>query len=352
MARTLETYGRRIGFSRVVPDLGPYPLKDAWGVKLACVMVLKSLDPGRNEVTVQFDTVRRLRTAYHNVWHAGVNHHGMTILAQDLKKVHATSCPSDGIWFGRFMRGLEKRMGRQVKQDLGISIDVLLAVQAFLEEDWMAATSWKEKRKISEAGFIFVTEYCLGFRGEEKFLVTRNHTMEVNRYCDRHSVPHFMLGMVGQRKGIPGVRVFLAPCSRTTKSGLEPFKWVTRLLDSLHRLGEPSPWMFSRSDGTRPKLRDYETIFVDYLTRVQEAHPEFIPPELDIGEEYGLGRSGRRGATTQARNQGVSEPDIMINNLWKKTELNVGSSNLSGMLQYYTEIVQSLKTFLRFSDSL
>jgi hypothetical protein len=37
--------------------------------------------------------------------------------------------PTDGVWLGKFMLGMQKRLGRQIKQDCGLSIEVMLKVQ-------------------------------------------------------------------------------------------------------------------------------------------------------------------------------------------------------------------------------
>jgi hypothetical protein len=92
---------------------------------------------------------------------------------------------------------------------------------------------------------------------------------------------------------------------------------------------------------------------VSYLTEVQTTTTGLIPPNLDIGDEYGLPRSGRRGVTTHARNVGVHKDEIDLNKMWRKTELNVGRAFWhSSMLQYYTEVSQSLRLLLRFSKPL
>ena len=43
-----------------LPQQGPFPVSDEWGVKVACSMVLCSLDPGKNSKNVQFNTVRNM----------------------------------------------------------------------------------------------------------------------------------------------------------------------------------------------------------------------------------------------------------------------------------------------------
>ena len=54
----------------VMPQRGPYRKSDDWGVHLACSMVLRSLDPGRNASHIQYETVRKMRSFYSNYAHA------------------------------------------------------------------------------------------------------------------------------------------------------------------------------------------------------------------------------------------------------------------------------------------
>ena len=83
------------------------------------------------------------------------------------------------------------------------------------------------------------------------------------------------------------------------------------------------------------------------------SHPGLIPGELEVGCEYGLGRSGRRGLATHLRNMGVKPDDIEAHQMWRKTELNVGRNfKVNGMLQYYTELSQSLPTLLCCSSQI
>ena len=352
-ARALERYGDVLRIGQVGPRLGPYALTDDFGMKVALTMVLKSLEPGRNADTVQYDTIRQLRTAYSNMYRASIYHLGMTIYAKERKKLHATDCATDGIWFGKFALGMEKRMGHQIVQDLGISIEVMHELQDLLEADWRDAKTSEERRKVVEAAFIFVRVFCWGLRGEEMFLVDLGATRQVWKYCRKHPTDHIMVALVGRRKRFVGERAFLLPCVYTTKSGLHPGKWMERIMGTFESLGVTTGYLFFRNDGRRPQLRHYEEVFVDYLTRVQDAHPGLIPGELEVGCEYGLGRSGRRGLTTHLRNMAVKPEDIESHQMWRKTELNVGRSfKVNGMLQYYTELAQSLPTLLRCSEHI
>jgi len=349
----LEKLGAVLGFEGVVPPLGPFPLVDSVGMKLAMAMVLKSLDPGINAATVQFDTVRQFRSAFSNAYGAGVSQIQVSLYSSAHKKMHGTSCPSDSEWFARFSLGMEKRLGRQIRQDLGLSIGVMLEIQRDLEVRWGTSGSSAERRSLAELAVLFIVVFCWGLRGEEIFLISLGATRQVWEASQAHQTPHVMLALVGRRKRLIGNRAFLLPCVVETASGLRPGVWLGRILEAFEEVGLLSGYLMTRSDGRDPRLSDYNEVFVDALSGVQVRCPDLIHAGIEVSEEFGLPRSGRRGATTQARVGGVSEMDIGTNQLWRKTELNVGRSFRFGdMIPYYTELAQSLPLQLRFSKAL
>jgi len=351
----LEKLGATLGFDGgVVPPLGPFPLADSVGMKLAMVMVLKSLDPGINAATVQFDTVRQFRSAFSNAYGAGVSQLQVSLYSSAHKKMHGTTCPSDSEWFARFALGMEKRLGRQLRQDLGISIGVMLEIQRDLELRWGTSRSGEERRSLAELAVLFLVVFCWGLRGEEIFLISLGATRKVWDPSQAHVTPHVMLALVGRRKRLIGNRAFLLPSVVETASGLRPGVWLGRIIEAFDEVGIVTGYLMNRENGRGdPRLSDYNEVFVEVLSGVQARRPDLIHAELDVSEEFGLPRSGRRGATTQARVGGVTDLDIGANQLWRKTELNVGRSFRSGdMISYYTEVAQSLPLQLRFSKAL
>ena len=88
------------------------------------------------------------------------------------------------------------------------------------------------------------------------------------------------------------------------------------------------------------------------LKQVQLWNPEIIPVDVDVEKKFSTYRSFRRGATTRAKEQGVSEPTIDMNNRWRKVQGRQGSLPNLPMTQLYVEITQALTTKLRFSKSL
>jgi hypothetical protein len=125
-ARKLEGIGRSLGIESVSPHLGPYSTQDTMGMGLAVCILIRTLDPGRTEELIQFSTARYLRSLYSSVYHASARHQqGMAVMAQGTTQTWVTDCPSYSYWFERFMRGVHKRMGEDVRSDFALSIRVL-----------------------------------------------------------------------------------------------------------------------------------------------------------------------------------------------------------------------------------
>jgi hypothetical protein len=58
-----------LGFEKkLFKPMGPFPLDDSFGMGAAVVMLMLSLNPGKNDDKVQFGTVRKFRSAFSNVY--------------------------------------------------------------------------------------------------------------------------------------------------------------------------------------------------------------------------------------------------------------------------------------------
>ena len=125
---------------------------------------------------------------------------------------------------------------------------------------------------------------------------------------------------------------------------------MDRALEAIEEGGNHSGFMFESKNTKTPKIKELEPRFIACLARIQEDNSNAIPKETEVGEEYGVHPSGRRGPTAHARNMGVNKGHIEFYMFWHRTELDMGRSvNTSKMLNYYTEIIQSLPILLRFS---
>jgi hypothetical protein len=88
------------------------------------------------------------------------------------------------------------------------------------------------------------------------------------------------------------------------------------------------------------------------LLKLQQTGEVTIPNSIDIEERFNVYRSFRRGATTRAKEQGVDESTIEMNNRWRKWQNKQGSLPNLPMSQLYVELSQALTSKLRFSSSL
>jgi hypothetical protein len=105
-----------------VPRLGPWPVEDKFGMGAAIMLLKHSLDPGATETTVQYNTVRNMKSAFVNLYHASVENQGNIIVGgKDGKRFVSMDAPIYSDFFGRFQAGMHNRMGDKVVQDFGLS---------------------------------------------------------------------------------------------------------------------------------------------------------------------------------------------------------------------------------------
>jgi hypothetical protein len=134
--RRMEAIGEVCGMDFMSPPLGPFPIDDTFGMKAACVLFQRSLDPGKTERFIQFSTARKIRSAYSNVYHSSQELSRVTVMAHKLSKTYITECPTYGYWFEKFILGCHKRMGDVVCLDFALSKPLFLELVDDLEDDW------------------------------------------------------------------------------------------------------------------------------------------------------------------------------------------------------------------------
>ena len=158
----MEDIAAQLGLSPVMGAMGPFPLSDTTGMKLAVVMLERWLDPGKNERLVQYSTVHTLRSAYSNIIHASIAHaSGVSMFTGASKKMITTTCPSNGFWFDQFMVGYYKQVGQLLLvQHLAILIEVVLAVQNYLEGQWGLAQTDREQRSVAQWVFFLLFAFA------------------------------------------------------------------------------------------------------------------------------------------------------------------------------------------------
>lgn len=116
-----------------LPTLGPFPSQAVFGVT---AMLAKSLEPGRYKNYRHFETMRKLRSAFSNLFHtSAAGSVSMLTLGRGSAKTFLSLCPSHSLWFERFAKGCLRRMGQEVRQDLAMSVKVLLALLDLVEKE-------------------------------------------------------------------------------------------------------------------------------------------------------------------------------------------------------------------------
>jgi hypothetical protein len=149
-ARKMEKIGEEIGFDLVAPAMGPFPVEDTFGMKMACTILHRTLDPGKHVEHIHFATAQKIRSAYSNVYHALRLMKEVTVMAFETNKLYKKSCPRTyGYWFERFILGCHKRMGDIVVLDYALSKDLYMELMNQLEEDWEDAYTDAERDKVA-----------------------------------------------------------------------------------------------------------------------------------------------------------------------------------------------------------
>ena len=106
---------------KAFPSRGPFPVAESVGMAQACVMLKRTQMDGSYSEYVQYNTTRKHRSAFLNVWHSTPQVLLTSLFSNETRKMKATTCPVYGEWYSRFMQGVNEMMGGDVRPDLGIS---------------------------------------------------------------------------------------------------------------------------------------------------------------------------------------------------------------------------------------
>jgi hypothetical protein len=248
-------------------------------------------------------------------------------------------------------------MGRLLKQDAALSVELLLRLLINLDTEFLATgTTLLRRRTIIMLGAVLVVGFCGALRGNEIFLVEGSYLCHYKRKGRMHRTPYVVIPMMGRFKGETGERNVLRVLAGITKSGINVALWVTRLIDLLereerHHIEKPGP-AFCDEKGFVLSYGLVNGWFHDELIKIQQTHPDLIAGDLDVIEAYNIYRSLRRGATSRATALKYDETVINLNNRWRTTQSNKGKGGLVKMSQLYVEVSLVLDGLLEFSISL
>jgi hypothetical protein len=164
--------------------------------------------------------------------------------------------------------------------------------------------------------------------------------------------PHVVIALLGRFKNEVGEKYHLAPLAAETKSGLKVRLWVGRVLEEYACIGINRGPMFRTSGGFPIKAGVFEEVLILRLERTQAERPDLISKDSSVSEDYGIYRSFRRGATSEAGNRGVKPEVIEANNRWRKVEKAKGKKVGLEMREHYTDVRLILDQLLQFSKAL
>ena len=132
----MRSGGERLGLDMPYPERLAFPTEDSFGMAIACHILLRSLDGGRNAATIQFETMRKLQAHYSNFHHTLPGGTGLSTIAEGRGSSTFTGSPTYSYWFRRFMTGCHRRMGDTWIPDRAITLEEILHSYILLEEDW------------------------------------------------------------------------------------------------------------------------------------------------------------------------------------------------------------------------
>ena len=348
-----------LGLTPQVIKLGPWPIGDTCGFQTAIEMLKHSQGKGKNsDKYIQFDSIRKTCSAYANAYESSPDRclDNRKLRTDKGQLMSFVKGPTDSKLFSMFMLGCEKRMGRFVKQDLGISFKMLEAMLELYEQELITdSVSKSRKRWVIICASAFVILWAGALRGGEIYMMEASELVR-RRDDGRHTKNngHCVIPLMGRFKQETGERNLIIVLANVTKGGLHIRKWVdllSGLLEAEGRIEEVGPALCSDNGYMIERWRLNGELH-SIMLKVKESGRGLIPAGIDIDSRFNVYRSFRRGATTRAKEQGVDEPTIEMNNRWRKWQNKQGSLPNLPMSQLYVEISQAITSKLRFSKSL
>jgi hypothetical protein len=151
-----------------MPKLGPWKLVGESGAAAATIMVKYSLDPGVTETTVQFKTVRKMKSAFVNLYQASVGHESSAVIGgKDGNTQLIMGVPIYHGWYDRSQVGMHHRMGDKVVQDYGFSKQAVVTLEVGLEKEWeVARDNTGNRLETAQLACFTLLGYARALRGE------------------------------------------------------------------------------------------------------------------------------------------------------------------------------------------
>ena len=128
------------------------------------------------------------------------------------------------------MKGCEKWMGRLVKQDLGVSIEMLLGILEIYEDEMADETVTKlRKRFVVICASTFLMLWVGALRGGEVFMLEVSEFVKRRDDGRKNKMGHdVVVPLMGRFKNETGERNLVLVLANETNGGLKVRKWIDR----------------------------------------------------------------------------------------------------------------------------
>jgi hypothetical protein len=332
---------------------GPLPEEDHCGYEVAFEMLLHSRRPGSySDSYTQFDTIRKLRTAFSNHCRASAkaNRISMALGDQKGRYLRFATDPCSSFWFYRFIEGARNRMGQDWRPNKAISIELLLLLLESADLKIRESVSLQEKNRWVVFHAYVVVCYTVSLRGCEGFLLD---LAGLNRKFLAGGDKYIVIALLGKIKGESGDRAHLLPCVPITSSGIEVKTSVSRLMDLKRAQGFIDGPAISDVFGKVLSHRSLNDSLLEVLEELFDTHRELfaasIPDKETLRKRVQVYRTLRRTSDTRALEQKVGQSDIDVVNRWKALERADGNRPHRPMRQHYAELELLIGPFLRYT---
>jgi hypothetical protein len=344
---------------------GPYvqtrflPKYDHCGYQVAVQMLLASKRPGKYSTEYsQYDTIRKIRTAYSNFARASSQaNYKVNAFSDDRGMSQRTvQDPVSSYWFGKFFAGCRKRMGQDWRPNLALSTELLVKMVERIREKFDSPLQQTDEERMAWIvfGAYIVITYVLSLRGPEGLLIDLDG---LRRHKDIGEGQYCIVALRGRIKGESSDRCHLLPCCIETSSGLKVQEWIHRLIREKEARGQVDGPAISDVRGKGFTTADLDTKLVLVLEDIFDESPSMFPVTVrnnrdEIGGSYQVFRSLRRSSDTRAVEKDVSRNDIETVNRWHGLERAQGGRPLRPMYQHYIQSDLLVKPYLRYTKAM
>ena len=347
-----------VGLDGPYVHMGPLPSFDHCGYETAIQMLLYSLGKGRHSSThTQFETIRKLRTAYRNqVRSSPQSTREVLALADDGGPyMRISNDPCGSMFFQAFMKGMQHRMGQLWKPNKAMSTHLILRVLLETEKRIDLASTVPEVDRWITFNAFAILAYVLSLRGNEVFFVDLKGLW---KHWDKveESSEALIISLRGKIKGEHQERNHLFPCVACTSSGIDVKLAVRRCMDSKRYLGFVDGPLMCHANGTCMTSRDIDGLFHEVLEDTYDSKPSLFPSDIDsketLRDRYHAFRSFRRSSDTRAIEKGVSQLDIEVINRWKFVKKSKGKRPKMKMSMHYAQVDELWEPFIRYTNAM